>query len=254
VAQSNAHQYTAAVPDTVVVVADAHLGNADPGEADAFVRFLEAVPELGRHLLINGDLFDFWFEYRRVIPRRAFPTLAALARLRARGVGLTLTGGNHDRWGGTFWTHDLGAAFLPGGGPLELAGFRVFAHHGDGLSETHVAARVMHTLTRWRLTSALFRLVHPDVGLRLVQAMSGRLAESTRAGPALERAARAQEAWARDYLERHPAVDLVLLSHTHRAALQTVAPGRWYLNPGAWMQERRYAVLTPDGPCLAVFG
>jgi UDP-2,3-diacylglucosamine hydrolase len=255
VAQSDAYQYTAAVPaDAVVVVADAHLGSAHPGDADAFFAFLDAVPTLGRHLVINGDLFDFWFEYRWVIPRRAFPALAALSRLRALGVSLTLTGGNHDRWGGSFWTRDLGAAFLPAGGGLNLAGWRSFAHHGDGLTEQHWAASMMHRVTRWRLTSAVFRWVHPDLGMGLVHRMSGRLAESTREGPALDRAAAAQAGWARRYLGDHADVDLVLLSHTHRAALECVAPGRWYLNPGPWMDERRYAVVTREGPALAVFG
>jgi UDP-2,3-diacylglucosamine hydrolase len=239
--------------DTVVVVADAHLGSAHPGDADAFLRFLDAVPDLGRQLVINGDLFDFWFEYRSVIPRRAFPVLAALERVRSRGIGLTLTGGNHDRWGGSFWTRELGAAFLAAGGALDLAGWRAWAHHGDGLSERHWAARVMHAVTRWRPTAAVFRWVHPDVGLRLVDAMSGLLAESTRDAPALDRAAAAQAEWARGYLARHASVDLVLLSHTHRAALEAVAPARWYLNPGPWMHERRYALVSPDGPSLRTF-
>lgn len=253
-AQDDVPQYTAAVPvHTVVVVADAHLGSADPADAAAFLRFLDAVPDLGDRLVVNGDLFDFWFEYRSVIPRRAFPVLAALHRLRARGVGLTLTGGNHDRWGGSFWTGELGATFLARGGAVELAGWRAFLHHGDGLAERHLAARVMHAVTRWPLTAAAFRLLHPDLGIRLVHAMSGLLAESTRDGPALDRAAAAQAGWARDYLARHDSVDLVVLGHTHRAACQAVPPRRWYLNPGPWMGERRYALIGADGPALRVF-
>ena len=82
---------------TAIVVSDAHL-SADSGDAgSAFHRFLEAVPDLGDHLVINGDLFEFWFTYRAVIPRAVFPTLAALAHVRKAGVRLTVTGGNHDR-------------------------------------------------------------------------------------------------------------------------------------------------------------
>ncbi|HET7040004.1 MAG TPA: UDP-2,3-diacylglucosamine diphosphatase [Gemmatimonadales bacterium] len=238
---------------TVVVVADAHLGSADPADAAAFLRFLDAVPDLGRHLVINGDLFDFWFEYRSVIPRRAFPVLSALHRLRGRGVAITLTGGNHDRWGGPFWTDELGATFLGRGGSLDLAGWRAFLHHGDGLVERHVAARVMHAVTRWPLTAAAFRLLHPDLGIRLVHAMSGLLAESTRDGPALDRAAAAQAGWAREYLARNSAVDLVVLAHTHRAACEAAGDRRWYLNPGPWMGERRYAVVDAQGPALRAF-
>src|SRR2546426_5474038 len=70
----------------VVVVADAHLGQVPPAVAVAFHRFLDAVPDLGDALLINGDLFDFWFEYGSVIPRRHFGTVAKLHPLRAPRV------------------------------------------------------------------------------------------------------------------------------------------------------------------------
>ena len=95
--------------ETVFVLSDAHLGGVPDAVASALHRFLDTVPNAGDHVLINGDLFEFWFEYDSVIPRRAFPTLARLAAARHRGVRLTLTGGNHDRWGRGFWQRELGA-------------------------------------------------------------------------------------------------------------------------------------------------
>jgi UDP-2,3-diacylglucosamine hydrolase len=239
--------------DTVIVVSDAHLGQAPAETTAAFHRFLEAVPDLGRHLILNGDLFDFWFEYRTVISRRAFPVLAALERLRRAGVTLTVTGGNHDRWGGRFWPDALGATFAPEGVRLTLAGWRAFVHHGDGLAERQLAARIVHAVTRWSMTAAVFRWIHPDVGFRLVHAMSGTLANQTRDGAALDRAAAAQARYARAYLDRHADVDLLILGHTHRPALVPVVSRRWYLNPGAWMEGQRYALVTADGPVLREF-
>ena len=98
----------------IVVVADAHLGQVPPTVAAAFHDFLDCVPQLGDHLLINGDLFDFWFEYQAVIPRKHFPTVAKLQALRAKGIPITFVGGNHDRWGGNFLTEDLGITFYAG--------------------------------------------------------------------------------------------------------------------------------------------
>src|ERR1051326_7991419 len=162
---------------TVLIVSDAHLGHASANVADSFHRFLASVPGRAQHLIINGDLFDFWFEYRRVMSRRAFPTLAALLRMRQAGVELTVTGGNHDRWGGDFWSRELGASFHPGPVELELTGFRVFLAHGDGLSESRTLSRIMHRVTRTSLTVKLFRLIHPDVGFWLADQMSESLAE-----------------------------------------------------------------------------
>lgn len=236
-----------------MIVSDVHLRAADAPDARAFHRFLEAVPELGSHLVLNGDLFEFWFEYRRVVPRFAFPTLAALDRLRATGVRLTVTGGNHDRWGGPFWREQLGARFHPEGTRLVLAGHPAFVAHGDGLTDGHPGARLLHWLTGRRLTRTVFRWIHPDLGYPLIEWGAGRLADSTRTADVLAAAAEAQRAWARRLLQRQPDLALVVLSHTHRPALDQVEPGRWYLNPGAWIAGHRYAVVTEDGPALRRF-
>ena len=221
--------------------------------AKSFHSFLDKVPEFGRHLIINGDLFDFWFEYRRVIPRDAFPTLAALSQLRKAGVELTVTGGNHDRWGGDFWTGELGARFYREPVELELAGFRVFLAHGDGLNEARAASRVMHYVTRMPLTAQLFRWIHPDVGFWLADRMSGSLAEQTKDAASLDRAAAAQRTFALGLLGRRTDLDLVILSHTHRQALVPSGERRWYLNPGAWVDGGAYAVLTRSGPEVRSF-
>ena len=97
---------------TLVVVSDAHLGVTPPAVEEALLAFLDAVPTLGDSLLLNGDLFDFWFAYSRVVPRRGFRVAATLATL-ARRMPVLMVGGNHDRWGGDFWSRDLGLRFEP---------------------------------------------------------------------------------------------------------------------------------------------
>ncbi len=214
-------------PSRVVVVADAHLGQAAPAVEAAFHAFLDAVPTLGDALLINGDLFDFWFEYSRVIPRRHFATVAHLHDVRRQGIPVTLVGGNHDRWGGEFLTKDLGIAFHAGEAELTVAGRRTFVAHGDGLTA--------------------------DLGFWIADKLSGRLADSTRDAAVLDRAARAQTQYARDLLARRADLDLVVLGHTHRPALQQFANGRVYVNPGAWLDGYRYAVVTSDRIDLRTF-
>ena len=234
------------LPSRVVVVADAHLGQAAPAVEAAFHAFLAAIPDLGDALLINGDLFDFWFEYGRVIPRRHFATVARLHDVCRRGIPVTLVGGNHDRWGGEFLTKDLGIAFYAGEAELNVAGRPTFAAHGDGLTEQHWAAKVMHRVTRHPLTIRLFRSLHPDLGFWIADKLSGRLADNTRDRAVLDRAARAQVQYAKDFLARRPDLELVILGHTHRPALEQFPDGRAYLNPGAWLDGYRYAVVTRD--------
>jgi UDP-2,3-diacylglucosamine hydrolase len=237
----------------VIVVADAHLGQVPPAIESAFHAFLNAVPDLGDALLINGDLFDFWFEYRAVIPRRHFATMAKLHALRARGVPITFVGGNHDRWGGDFLIHDLGIDFHAGQTETDVAGRRAFVAHGDGFTEQHWNARLMHRVTRHPLTIRLFHALHPDLGFWIAHKLSRRLADNTRDRAVLDRAERAQAAFATDLLARRPDLGLVILAHTHRPALAELANGRAYLNPGAFLDGFRYAVITKESVVLRAF-
>jgi len=243
----------AAVPSRVVVVADAHLGQAPASVKTAFHQFLTAVPDLGDALLINGDLFDFWFEYRSVIPRRSFTSVAKLYELRERNIPVTLVGGNHDRWGGDFLSRDLGIPFYAGRAELDIAGRRAFVAHGDGLAEQHWAAALMHRVTRHPFTIGVFRALHPDLGFWIADRLSGRLADNTRDAAVLDRAAAAQAQYARALLERRPELNLVILAHTHRPALEQLPNGRAYLNPGAWVEGYRYALVTPTTVELRCF-
>ncbi len=241
-------------PQAAVIVADAHLGDPRAQKADTFHQFLASVPQIADHLVINGDLFDFWFEYRSVISRSAFPTLAALAELRGAGIELTVIGGNHDRWGGGFWATELGGAFYRDSVEMELAGWKALVAHGDGVAEQHLGGRVMHAITRHPLTAAGFRLVHPDLGYALVRRMSRFLARSTRAPDVLDQASEAQKTHAEGLLKTREDLELVVMAHTHHPALVRVGKGRWYLNPGAWMEQRCFALVTPEGPELCRFG
>lgn len=246
--------YTLAVPvqATTVVVSDAHLGQRGNPTRAAFHRFLRAVPELGDHLLINGDLFEFWFEYRHVIPRAAFATLAVLSEICEQGVRLTVTGGNHDRWGLDFWSDELGAEFHRGHARMDISGWQAWVAHGDGVAELDSIGKVLHRFTRHPLTAATFRLIHPDLAIGLVNRMSDRLAARKNLERA-ERAATAQLEFAHGILDREPDVNLVILGHTHRPALESIDDGRWYFNPGAWVEDHRYGVVTPNGPELRRF-
>jgi UDP-2,3-diacylglucosamine hydrolase len=237
----------------VVVVADAHLGQVPPAVVTAFHRFLDALPDLGEAVVINGDLFDFWFEYGAVIPRRHFSTVAKLQAVRARGVAITFVGGNHDRWGGDFLIHDLGIAYYPGEAEVELAGRRALVAHGDGLTEQHWSAKLMHRVTRHPVTIRLFRALHPDLGFWIAHQLSRKLADNTRDRAVLDRAERAQARYAEQLLARRPDLELVVLAHTHRPALTQLPNGRAYVNPGAFLDGGRYAVITRSNVELKTF-
>jgi UDP-2,3-diacylglucosamine hydrolase len=237
---------------TLVVVSDAHLGVAPPAVEEALFEFLDVVPQLGDCLLVNGDLFDFWFSYSRVIPRRGFHVAAALARLRRR-MPIVMVGGNHDRWDTHFWERDLGLRFEPLRATFKIGRRTVAAIHGDGVADPRWQARLIHGIIQHRVTAAIYRVLHPDLGLRLVDSLSPLLGDHTIDERKLASAAARQTDWARQLLAKEDSVGLLIMGHTHRAVLTEPLAGRQYLNPGAWFDGFRYAVATESGAELCCF-
>jgi UDP-2,3-diacylglucosamine hydrolase len=237
---------------TLIVVSDAHLGVAPPAAEEALLDFLGACPTLGDCLLVNGDLFDFWFTYSRVIPRRGFHVAAALARLRGR-MPIVMVGGNHDRWDSQFWEQDLHLRFHPHRAIFDIGRRKVMAIHGDGLTETRWQAKLIHRLIQHPATATIYRMLHPEIGFRLVDLLSPALGDHTNDEATLTRAATRQRAWAERLLADDPSVGLVVMAHTHRPVIAELGQGKQYLNPGAWFDGFRYAIATESGAELRRF-
>lgn len=237
--------------ERLVVVADAHLGYAPPEVEAALLEFLDAVPALGDSLLVNGDLFEFWFGYARVIPRHGFRVAAALAQL-ARRMPVVLVGGNHDRWGLRFWD-DLGIRYAPDRAEFRLGERRVLALHGDEVGSGRRRSDLLRRAVSTGLAGAVYRALHPELALPLVQRLSARFTDHATEGPSVERCARRQREWADRLLAQDPSLGLLVMGHSHRAVLVEAAPGRQYLNPGAWFDGFRYAVADGRGAELRRF-
>jgi UDP-2,3-diacylglucosamine hydrolase len=237
---------------TLVVVSDAHLGVAPPAAEEVLLEFLGACPTLGDCLLVNGDLFDFWFTYSRVIPRRGFHVAAALARLRTH-MPIVMVGGNHDRWDSHFWERDLGLDFHPVRATFNIGARKVLAVHGDGISESRWQAKLIHRLIQHPATAAVYRVLHPELGFRLVDMLSPALGNHTNDEGTLSRAAERQKTWAERLLTQEPSLGLIIMGHTHRPNISRLADNRQYINPGAWFDGFRYAVATESDAELCSF-
>jgi UDP-2,3-diacylglucosamine hydrolase len=238
---------------TLVVVADAHLGTAPSDASDAFLAFLQRAPETGDALLVNGDLFDFWFCWRHVIPRHGFHVAAALAQL-SRRMPIGIVGGNHDRWGDDFWARDIGAEWGPRELRLRVGRLTALAVHGDALTDTRPLSRALNRVLAAPITTSIFRQLHPDTAFRLVQrVLDPMLGDEDQYGPQLALSARRQFEWAQARLAAEPGLGILLMAHTHQPALHDLPGERRYLNPGAWFDGYRYAVITDTSAELRQF-
>jgi UDP-2,3-diacylglucosamine hydrolase len=196
-------------------------------------------------VVINGDLFDFWFEYRSVVPREHYRVLAAIADVVDRGVPVWFVGGNHDAWGGSFLREEVGVVVLDGPLEMTLAGRRTLVAHGDGVGSGDLKYRALKAVIRHRATVGAFRLLHPDWGSWIANRVSTTEVKAEFSDAAAAGRAQYIEAWAVAELERNPGLELVLAGHSHVPLVREVAPGRFYANSGDWVHHRSYLSLTP---------
>src|SRR5437763_3978502 len=100
------YYYVRVLPAPAYVFSDAHLGFATRDVERSLIRFIRHLRGRAGSLVINGDLFEFWFEWKRVMPRGSFRILSAIAELRETGVPVVMVAGNHDCWGGEILRED----------------------------------------------------------------------------------------------------------------------------------------------------
>ena len=131
---------------------------------------------------------------------------------------------------------------------LDLAGFRTFLAHGDGLGRGDLGYRMLRTALRGGLTRWAFRWLHPDVGAMLATRVSR--TEHRLAGPSdsEHHRALAMQDWGRRKLREEPDLGLVIVGHTHIPVVEEVEPGRYYVNAGDWVHHRSYLVLQDGEP------
>jgi UDP-2,3-diacylglucosamine hydrolase len=230
------------LPAPCYIFSDAHLGVASAELERQVITFLRHLPGRAGSLLINGDLFEFWFEWRHVMPRGHFRTLSALADLRDAGVAVLMVGGNHDCWGGDILTREVGIEYRLGAWSGELAGWRAYVEHGDGLREREDRRyRQLRRVLRHPWAIRAFRWIHPDWSSRLALGSSdvSRSYGPRDGGSGLRRVAM-------ERLESDPALDLVVYGHSHVTALERARTGGIYANPGAWMNAPTFIVVRPE--------
>ena len=238
-------------PAPCYLLSDVHLGVASRDVERTLLAFLRHLPGRASSLIINGDLFDFWFEWRTVIPRVGYRVLAALTDLAEGGLDVTWIAGNHDGWGGAMLREEVGVTYRGGALDGAVGGWRARVEHGDGLrGREDRGYRALRSVIRHPLSVRAFRLLHPDVGSRLASGSShaSRTYQPADDGAGLRRVAYAA-------LAAQPALELLVYGHSHVATLERSPTGGVYANAGSWLDaptylridERAIALCRYDG-------
>ncbi len=229
------------LPTPCYLISDLHLGVA-PADTEAdFLNFLRHARTRAASLVINGDLFDFWFEWKSVIPRSSFRVLAELTQYREAGIPVIWLAGNHDCWGGDVLREDVGVDFRDGAFEGRIGQWQTRVEHGDGLRDVEDRAyRRLRWVLRHPWSIRAFRWLHPDFASRLATG-SSHASRRHRPGDG----GRGLRSVAGELLAARADLDLVVFGHSHAAALERL-DGGIYANPGSWLDDPRYVVIEEE--------
>jgi UDP-2,3-diacylglucosamine hydrolase len=233
-------------------ISDVHLGYGPPAEDRArearLVLLLDEILVQARDgdvggLFIVGDLFDSWFEFSSVVPRRHVRTIAALARI-AELVPVEYLMGNHDFGHRNYFEKELSIPVHRGDIERTLLGKKFYIAHGDGKAANDTGYLILRKILRNPFLQGVYRLVHPDLGIRFAEWISGRSRVYTDQRDALHKVD-----GLRTFAEKIIAengIDFVVMGHRHAPQLIIVEKGT-YVNLGDWIHSYTYGVFDEQG-------
>lgn len=242
----------------IYFASDFHLGVPDAESSrlreERIIRWLDDSAEDAAAVFLVGDLFDFWFEYKRAVPKGFVRFQAKLAELTDGGIPVHLFTGNHDLWMFGYLTDELGVSIHHQPLVLQTGAHRILIGHGDGLGPGDRTYKVLKKVFTSPVAQFLFRSIHPDLGIRLAQrwSRSSRLANQQKAEQFKGEDREFLLAWCRETENiRHH--DFYIFGHRHLPLDLAVNGRSRYINLGEWVHFNTYAEYDGTNVQLKTF-
>lgn len=227
---------------TYFFISDIHLGLQSKSEEEEkekkLVSFLKLAESNCDELFIVGDLFDYWFEYKRVYQKGFYRTLSALKDLSEKKVKLHYFIGNHDFLHRDFFEKEFGALLYHDGLSVELNSKKFFIAHGDGMVSNDTGYNILKWILRNKFFQWLYSLLHPDLGIGL----ASRTSKSSRTYTDKKDYGEIDGLFEAAKKKIDEGFDYVLFGHLHKRIWEKYKQGN-YVNLGSWL----------DKPCYGVF-
>ncbi len=223
-------------------VSDLHFGLLEPEKEkqreQLFVDFLKFINKKSDKLFILGDLFDYWFEYKRVIQKGYFRTFTALQELAENNTEIHYLIGNHDFMHRDFFEKEIGVKLYENPINIELEGKKFFLGHGDGLVANDLGYKILKKILRNKKLQQLYSLFHPDFGIWMASSSSKKSRDYTTEKSYGETDGLFEAA----KKKIDEGFDYVIFGHSHIRKTAEYKNGK-YINLGTWL----------DKPCYGIF-
>lgn len=237
---------------------DFHLGSdgrlTSRDRERLIVRWLDTIAPDAEALYLVGDVFDYWFEYSKVVPKGFVRLLGRLADLREQGLPIFFFTGNHDMWMFRYLEEELGIPIYRAPIQRELGGKRFFIGHGDGLGPGDYGYKFIKAVFSNPACQWLFGRVHPNGGLWLMDTFSGTSRKANPSDPKFHGEEKERLiSFCNAQLDVQP-VDYFVFGHRHLPIDFTLKNGKSrYINLGDWLAFNSYAVFDGQELTLQFF-
>ncbi len=211
--------------------------------------WLDSIKDRASEIYFLGDTFDFWFEYKSVVPKGCIRFFGKLAELSDRGIQLHMCVGNHDLWLNDYLTEELGIHIFREPKTFSVGNFRYHVHHGDGLGPGDRKYKFLKKIFVNKGAQWFFKWLHPDIGFSLASYFSRKSRASEKPE---ERAFKGYDkefliAYCEETLQKTH-IDYFIFGHRHLALDIALSNKKSrYINLGEWFKGRRYLEVDESG-------
>ncbi|MDR1459957.1 MAG: UDP-2,3-diacylglucosamine diphosphatase [Bacteroidales bacterium] len=241
------------IKGNVYFMADCHFGL--PNRQESAIRekrvlsFLNEIENDVSHLFLLGDIFDFWFEYKDVVPKYYIRFLGKLAFMADRGVKIYYVLGNHDMWNFGYLEEEIGLQILRGHHDFKINEYKVRIGHGDGLDPKDKGYLLIKWIYSRKFNQRLLGCLHPRLGFAIARAVS---LKSRNAHLEKDHYFWGEDSepiihYCRKVLEEEY-FDCFIFGHRHYPLDFALTEKSRYLNVGDWQKHDSF-VSIKDGKC-----
>ena len=229
-------------------VSDAHVRTppdaASEEREQRLIQLLECQGADFRHLFLLGDIFDYWFEYRDVVPKGYFSLFTCLKKLHEKGVQIHYFTGNHDMWVEDYFTQAFGAVIYREAQLMEINGHRCFTGHGDGLGGKQRKYLLIKRIFNNRFNWWLYGLLHPRQSFSISRFCSEKSRNShDESMLQFQGEKEFQVQYARELLQTTN-VDHFIFAHRHVPVRYELTPECTFFNTGDWLEHFSYVTFN----------
>lgn len=229
----------------IYFLSDFHLGAPDYKSSlvreKKIVAFLDSIKKDASEIYLLGDVFDFWFEYGKAVPKGYVRLLGKLAELSDAGIKLHYFTGNHDMWVFDYLQRELNCSLYRGIVKREISGKKFYLAHGDGLGPGDLGYKFIKAVFASKLCQWLFARIHPNLGIRIAEFWSGKSRKMTE-----NLHFHGEKEWlvihSKEVLQKEH-FDYLIFGHRHLPVDLKLNEKSHYINLGEWITHFSYAVF-----------